>query len=293
MNIAFNVNRLAMIGLGVTLKSLLDNCSNPSKINIYILCSDLNIEDKSNIHKLLLTYGLNEVKLIDFDVNEHFGTFSSLQGDLTTYGRLLLQDYVKEDAVLYLDADLVVELDVLTLEGFDFQGKGIAAVDGGKMKDALDHPFLCNEIGLGMDLAVFNAGIILFNLKYWREKDIKNQCLAFGKKYGTKLRSHDQTILNAFFAGNFAFLPLEFNMPWFAQNKRPEAKKVILHFVGSPKPWDVLGKYVHRGFSVWKSYLNADWEKAYYHYNQGEFLRAWHIRRSYARLLLLKMKSKN
>lgn len=293
MNIGFNVNRLGMIGLGVTLKSLLDNCSDSSKINIYILCSDLNIEDKSNIQKLLLKYSLNEIKLIDFDVNEHFGTFSSLQGDLTTYGRLLLQDYVKGDSVLYLDADLVVELDVLSLEGFDFQGKGIAAVDGGKMSAALDHPFLCNEIGLGMDLTVFNAGIILFNLKFWREQDIKNQCLAFGKKYETKLRSHDQTILNAFFAGNFAFLPLEFNMLWFAQNKRPEAKKVILHFVGSPKPWDVLGKYVHRGYAVWKSYLNADWEKAYYHYNQGEFLRTWHIRRSYARLLLLKMKSKN
>lgn len=293
MNIAFNINRLAMIGLGVTLNSLLDNCSNPQKLNIYILCADLNHDDKENIHKLLFRYGLSKVALIDFNVKEHFGVFNSLQGNWTPYGRLLLQDYILEDTVLYLDADLVVEVDILLLEDFDFQGKAIAAVNGGQMRYALDNRFLCNEIGLDPNLFVFNSGILLMNLKVWREKDIKNQCLTFGRRYADKLISHDQTILNALFAGNFAFLALEFNIPWYGNIKRAErvdGKRGILHFVGSPKPWDLFGRYFHKGFSVWITYLDSNWKKTYYNYNYSEYLRAWHIRRSYVRIFILNLK---
>lgn len=293
MNIAFNINRLAMVGLGVTLNSLLKNCSDPQKLNIYILCADLNHDDKENIYKLLKRYGLIKIELIDFNAKEHFGTFSSLQGDLTNYGRLLLQDYILDEKVLYLDADLVVELDVLSLENFDFQGKAIAAVNAGELRFALDYSFLNNDIGLDLDLPVFNSGIVLFNLKMWREKDIKSKCLTFGQKYSTKLISHDQTILNALFAGNFAYLPDEFNLPWYAHINKPVSKKAILHFVGSPKPWDLFGRYFHKGFSVWKSYLDTFWKKAYYNYNYNDFLRAWHIRRSYARTLMVKIKSNN
>ena len=290
MNIAFNINRLALIGLGVTLNSLLKNCSNPEKLNFYMLCADLNHSDKENIHTLLNKFGVSNIHLIDFDVKEHFGIFGSLQGDWTAYGRLLLQDYVLDDAVLYLDADLVIELDVLSLEGFDFQGKAIAAVDGGQMRYALDNPFLCNEIGLAPDIAVFNSGILLMNLKLWREKDIKSQCLSFGKKYFDKLISHDQTILNALFAGNFAFLPTEFNVPWYANFKRPKTKRVILHFVGSPKPWDLFGSFFHKGYKVWESYLDDEWKKSYYKHTYSDLVRARHIRKSYVKIFIQKLK---
>lgn len=291
MNIAFNINKLAMKGLGVTLDSLFKNISNSKKLTIYILCADLNPDDKENIHRLLSKYTFANTIFIDIDVNEHFGNFSSLQGDLTTYLRLLLQDFILEDTVLYLDADLVVEVDVSTLEDFDFQGKALAAVNAGPMRFALDSAFLCTEIGLSSEVDVFNAGILLFNLKFWRENDIKKQCLAFGEKYSKKLISHDQTILNALFSGNFAFLPSEFNIPWYANIERPSYKKGILHFVGSPKPWDLFGRYFHKGFSVWKSYLDLDWEKAYFNHNYNDILRLWHIRRSYVKLFILKIKS--
>ena len=292
MNIAFNINRLAMIGLGVTLNSLLKNCSNPKKINIYILCADLNQDDKENIYKLLFGYGLINVELIDFNAKEHFGNFKSLQGDWTAYGRILLQDYILEDTVLYLDADLVIELDVMKLEGFDFEGKAIAAVNGGPIRYSLENLFFCDEIGINPEVASFNSGVLLMNLKVWRQNDIKNQCLAFGRSYPNKLKSADQTILNGLFAGNFAFLPNEFNLPWYAHSDRPRSKKAILHFVGSPKPWDLFGKYFHNGFLVWKSYLDTAWKKAYYNHNYNDFLRVWHIRKSYARSFMLKNKIK-
>jgi lipopolysaccharide biosynthesis glycosyltransferase len=292
MNIAFNINKLALIGLGVTLNSLLKNCSEPRKLNFYILCADLNSSDKKSISNLLFRFGISNEVFIDFNVKEHFGSFRPLQGDLTSYGRLLLQDYILEDSALYLDADLVVEVDVLSLDGFDFQGKAIAAINAGAMRYALDNSFLCNEIGLDPDISVFNSGILLFNLKMWRKKDIKCQCMNFAESYSDKLISHDQTVLNALFAGNFAYLPEQFNTAWYANINRPINKKAILHFVGSPKPWDIFGRYLHKGFPVWYSYLDAEWEKKYYKWTYSQFLRAWYIRRSVARAFIIKIKLK-
>lgn len=290
MNIAFSINRLAMIGLGVTLNSLFKNCSDPERLNIYILCADLNLDDKKNIYKLLNKYSLTTVELIDFNAKKHFGNLPSLHQDWTTYGRLLLQELIKDDAVLYLDADLVVELDVLALEDFDFQGKAIAAVNGGPIRFSLENKFFCNDIGINPDTTSFNAGILLLNLKIWRDNDIKNKCLTFALAYPDRLRSHDQTILNSLFAGNFAYLPDEYNLAWYSHINKPKSKKAILHFVGSPKPWDLFGRYFHKGFSVWMSHLDLEWKKKYYKYTYNDFLRAWYLRRSYARSFILKRK---
>jgi lipopolysaccharide biosynthesis glycosyltransferase len=291
VNIAFNINKLALIGLGVTLNSLLKNCSDPQKLNFYVLCADLNSSDKKNISTLLLRYGITNGVFIDFNAKEHFGHLKSLQGDWTTYGRLLLQDFILDDSVLYLDADLVIELDVLPLKSFDFEGKALAAVNGGHVKFSLENVFFCNELGIKPELAAFNAGILLINLRFWRENDIKNQCLSFGSRYSNKLRSADQTILNALFAGNFTYLPSQFNTFWYAQKKRPVIESAILHFVGSPKPWDLFGSFSHEGFSVWINYLDPEWKKAYYKKNYNDIIRAWHIRRSYIKLFILKIKS--
>jgi lipopolysaccharide biosynthesis glycosyltransferase len=290
MNLAFNINRLALIGLGVTLNSLLKNCSDPKKLTIYILCADLNQEDKNNINILLLRYGTTNGVFIDFNAKENFGNFNSLHGDYTCYGRLLLADYILADSVLYLDADLVIELDVLAIEFFDFQSKAIAAVNAGEIQYTLENKFFCNELGLKPNLSIFNSGILLINLKMWREKEIKVECLNFASSHPSKLTG-DQTILNALFAGNFAFLPTQFNVAWYAHENRPIIELAILHFVGSPKPWDLFGSYFHRGFSVWKNYLDPEWKKAYYKKNYSDFLRAWHIRRSYAKSFILKIKS--
>jgi lipopolysaccharide biosynthesis glycosyltransferase len=291
MNIAFNINKLAMIGLGVTLNSLIFNCSNPQKLKFYFLCAGLSNEDKNNIKLLLEKKGLNDATIIDFNPEEHFGHLKSLHGDYTAYGRLLLQDLIQEDSVLYLDADLVVELDVLDIEHFSFEGKALAAVNGGEIKYTLENGFFCTQLGLSPNLSSFNSGILYINLKMWREKDIKNQCLVFGKKHSNELKAADQTILNALFAGNFACLPVEFNCAWYAKDQRPNVvKAAILHFVGSPKPWDVFGRFIHNGHSVWESYLDKEWRAAYYKATLDDFARAWRLRRSYLRTIKNKIK---
>lgn len=291
MDIAFCINRLGLAGLGGTLTSLIRNCSDTRKLKIWVFCVDFTNKEKHSIVKLLESeqfYG--DYDFVDFDPASVFRSFTSLHGDWTTYGRLLLADYLDVNQVLYLDYDLLIELDVLQVANFDFKGQFLAAVGGGKFKHALGSEFYENKVGVDPDLDFFNAGVLLFNLREWRSKKLKEKCLDIARQYHSELPIVDESLLNLLCKGNFAKLPLSFNCPWYAFMPRPTvAEKMIVHFVGSPKPWDPLGSYLHNGYADWKKYSNEEWNANFGRYTPAQMTRAWHIRRSYIRCIRNRM----
>lgn len=292
MNIAFNINSLGLYGLGNTLSSLIRNCSSVNQLKFWFLCAYLTKHEKDKIIKHLKSEGFSGVyNFIDFDPISIFGKFRSLHGDWTVYGRLLLPEIIQEDSVLYLDSDLIIETDVLAISNFNFEKFSLAAVESGVLRTALENRFYINMLGLSPDLSSFNSGVLLFNLKEWRSKNIKQDWMRIAESYPMELLSADQSLLNAVFAGNFAKLPPEFNCPWYAQESKPSvSKKMIIHFVGSPKPWDPLGFIIHRGYNTWKKYLHPNWRSNSFPITYLELKRVWAIRRSYAKVIREKIR---
>jgi len=282
MDIVFNVNPLGLEGLAASLTSLVRNCSQTEKTTLWFLCSGLAVSDKDNISLLLDGEDFKgAVEFIDFDAQSIFGHLRSLHGDWTSYGRLLIPDIVKSDSALYLDADLVIELDVLRLRNFNFDGHILGAVHGSEVKHTLDTTFLTQRLNIPEDTAYFNAGVILFNLKKWRAERIEDDWKTTSDKYPGELISHDQTLLNALCMGKFARLPSEFNVPWRPNKARPaNTDSAILHYVGSPKPWDWCGAHIHKGYDTWSSYTPAFWKKHYRKMTSDKIQRTWKIRRS-------------
>src|SRR6056297_2111461 len=156
MDIVFNVNPLGLEGLAASLTSLVRNCSQTEKTTLWFLCSGLAVSDKDNISLLLDGEDFKgAVEFIDFDAQSIFGHLRSLHGDWTSYGRLLIPDIVKSDSALYLDADLVIELDVLRLRNFNFDGHILGAVHGSEVKHTLDTTFLTQRLNIPEDTAYF------------------------------------------------------------------------------------------------------------------------------------------
>lgn len=293
MDIAFCINKLALIGFGVTISSLVKNCSDTRRLSIWILCSDLKEADKIEIKRLLVAEKFQgNLNILDVDFKSHFGQFRSLHGDWTAYGRLLLPSVLMNvSKVLYLDSDLVVEVDVLELEDINLGNYPLAAVVGAQIKHALEHDLFLSEFALTPEDKYFNSGVLFINLGFWRDNNIYQECRRIAFKYSNRLLAVDQTILNALFSSNFKILPEKFNCPWYADRERPtKAKDMILHYVGSPKPWDIGGKFLHIGFANWVYYLDVKWRKDYFKYDLGSWLRAWRIRRSLFKIINKKLK---
>lgn len=293
MNIAFCINRLGLVGLGGALSSLIRNCSDQSKLRIWFLCAGMTSRDKERISKLLDDEKFSgSYKYIDFDPRQYFGVFPSLHGDWTAYGRLLLANLIDVDKVLYLDSDLIVEEDVLKVGAFNLAGHFLAAVGGGQFKYTLGNKFYINKIGLPPDADYFNSGVLLLNLNAWRQGDVLSKCIEIAKQYPTELPSHDQSLLNIVCGGSFAKLPFSFNCQWEANKPKPQvADRMVLHFIGSPKPWDPLGFILHNGYDVWYKYFNHEWYAFYGQLTLAEIVRIWHIRRSYIRCIMARIKA--
>ena len=282
MNIVFNVNNLGLEGLGATLVSLITNCSNSKKLKISFLCSDFKLEDKLNISQLLEEANFcGLVEFIDFDAKKIFGHLKPLHGDWTTFGRLLIADYINSDRALYLDADLLINLDILELDKIDLNESILAAVTGATVEYALECSFFIDKLKWPSDTPYFNAGVIIFNLKKWRTENYDQKWKNIAATYPDDLISHDQTLLNALSAGDFIKLPLSFNSAWFAKSEKPfNADQSIIHFIGSPKPWDYFGKIIHKGYAAWATYNTNFWEKNYGKMSKEKIIRTWNIRRS-------------
>jgi lipopolysaccharide biosynthesis glycosyltransferase len=290
MDIVFNINYWGLTGLGATLTSLIRNCSDNKALTLWFLCSDMQPTDKSNILQLLKDEKFEgQTQFIDFDAQKTFGHLRSLHGDWTTYGRLLISKIIPSDTALYLDADLVVLIDVLALKNLDFSNHILAAVFGCTLDWAYDKSFFINKLNWPLDTHYFNAGIIFFNLKKWRETDTDKKWKALTEKYPNDILSHDQTVLNALCKGQFALLPASFNTPWNPATDRPQnSEKAILHFVGSPKPWDVLGHIIHKGYATWHAYNTPFWRQQYRVVTPESLKRAWAIKGS----LILNLKKR-
>jgi lipopolysaccharide biosynthesis glycosyltransferase len=287
MDIVFNINQLGLEGLGATLTSLIRNCSSPHELKLCFLCSDMHENDKNNINHLLRIEEFSgSATYVDFDAKEIFGHLRSLHGDWTGYGRLLIEKYIQSDIALYLDADLVVCTDVLKIKNFDFQGKILAAVRGSTVSWALERTFFIEKLKFRPETDYFNSGVVLFNLKEWKAVDAGTKWKIIAEKYPNELLSIDQTLLNAVCEGNFAHLPPEFNNPWYPGKEEPEnAENSIIHFVGSPKPWDIFGKIIHEGYKIWNAYNTTVWKNAYSKITLNKLKRTWKIKNSLLRQL--------
>lgn len=282
MYVVFNINFLGLEGLGATLVSLVKHCSNTKELKLLFLCSNVRPKDKNNIVRLLKYVHYNgETQFVDYNANELYGHLRSLHGDWTTYGRLMIPNLIKSDFALYLDADLLVTTDVLDLKEVAFNDALLAAVRGSEVVKTFDSSFLINRLNWQPNCEYFNAGVLLFNLHKWRTENVDAKWQLIAEKYPSELLSHDQTLLNALCEGRFARLPKHFNVLWRPAKPKPDINEgTILHFVGAPKPWDLFGKFIHKGYSQWKSYELKFWRKEYGGISIDKVKRAWKIKGS-------------
>ncbi|MBS1745632.1 MAG: glycosyltransferase family 8 protein [Bacteroidetes bacterium] len=287
MVVCFCLNNLGALGLGASLASLIKQCSY-TQLKIYFLCSLLDEKIKDSIARLLSELNFTGSYIfIDFDAQKVFGKYKPLQSDWAAYGCLLIPELINEEKVLYLDTDLIIETDISDIFNESLQNFVIGAVPSTPIQYALEHNFFCNTLGIDPTLSTFNSGVLFINIERWRVVDISDGLRVLGEAYPQELLSADQALLNAYFAGNFFKLDEKYNVHWYPNQSPVENNGSIFHFVGSPKPWDYFGKYLHSGYDKWKVYSSDKWYREISNAKRGmQLRRAWAIRKSYLKTML-------
>ncbi|NDW18226.1 glycosyltransferase family 8 protein [Dysgonomonas sp. 216] len=251
MNIALCTDNNYVMPCGITIISLLEN-NRDNKIVLHIVGMGLSDYSKGKLSDIIAQY--KNASVFFYEMDEDFlKPYGFLLGNskylsFATYIRLFLGDLLPADVkkVLYLDSDIIIAKNLIELWNTDITGYSVAGIPD---LGAFD-PHVFETLGYPSKFEYVNAGVLLINLSYWREKNLIKVFLEFYKNKYSKLTMNDQDIINGTLYDSKLLLPIKFNVIdfYYLTKKRNvyqyqddinEAIEdpVIIHFNSINKPW--------------------------------------------------------
>lgn len=270
---------------GVSMTSLFEN--NKDMDDIHVLYIERGLSEK-NKHKLYTTaekYNrtIDFIEMPDWAKIFNINIKSCKSGWLGFgFNRLFLTEYIPEevDRVLYLDSDTIIESSLKELWNTNMNDYYLAGVD-----DCLSSKYR-KIVGIDENGTYCNSGVLLINLKKWREDNIVKKFLRILEENNGYFVFNEQSILNSVFSGKIKVLPQNYNVNTLVYlfnykelmrlrkpyrfSYRPEellqAKEnpVITHFTGNfyvaKRPWIENSDHPHKdaylkykSLSLWKN----------------------------------------
>jgi lipopolysaccharide biosynthesis glycosyltransferase len=178
---------------------------------------------------------------------------------LSTFSRVFLGDVLPEtvDKILYLDCDILIRGDLTELWNEPFDGCVVIAARDVSCEVEFYTIADCPEMAGRAKDPYFNAGVLLVDVRRFRELQVKETCLDLIGRYGSKLRCYDQDVLNMALSGRWKQMswrwnylaPLAFvgNSALHRSVALPAqyADPRLVHFIYQFKPWQsaYLGPY--------------------------------------------------
>ena len=223
--------------LDVAVSSLIANASNDYCYRIIVLNTGLSPESIAKV-KQNACAGFT-IDFVDISKQiEHIKTHLKdvYHFSVVTYYRLFIASlFPQYDKIVYLDCDLVVLGDISQLYHMDLGDNILGAVPDQFVKNTAQFRSYA-KIAIGVDPdSYINAGVLLMNLKAFREHNIEENFLRLITAYDFDLLDPDQAYLNYLCRGRIYLLPNGWNkepMPLLC-----EGEKKIVHYALYKKPW--------------------------------------------------------
>ena len=274
---------------GVMLTSLFEN-NKGINVNIHLLHGGLTddhieqITHQVNIYgQNIIFYRMDDNLFSDFPIGKSYQT-DHVGSSMATYYRLFLSQILPDniEKVIFLDGDILVLDSLKELWNIDMSDKAIAAV-ADSFNNEISH---YNRLRYPQNQGYFNAGVLLINLKYWREHNVQSLFIDYVANYPERLACHDQDVLNYVFKDVKKELPFKYNMlneywfdvrynmiSWEYEKHILDGQKnpVIIHFTCIPKPWYKNCKHPYKkmfdkykSMSLWSNVKEKRWTSIKY-----------------------------
>ncbi len=250
LNVVYTIDKNYLFHFCASLTSLLE--SNLDLIDKVYVVTDY--ESKYKFQKIKKFYKSKfdiQVLFLKTDLDNFKGLPITHHLTIATYFRLLIDIILPStiDKVLLLDSDTIIQGSIGDLCNISF-GENL---QNNHYLYAVNHKLNYNQLkrlnNINYDSEsgrYFNAGVLLINLKKWRDEKIHQLLLNNSKKYFNYLLWADQDILNITFEKKWGELDYRYNV--FDTINNFEESPVILHFAGSTKPWSFKSNhpYTHK-----------------------------------------------
>lgn len=278
--------------VGVSMLSALVNKSDDTCINFYILNNEVSVTSRLKLKSLCkefenVSITFHDVKPCIQKLSEYNVARQGKAQSLSSYARLFVSSLISDDVekILYLDADTIVEDDLSELFETDLTEPVGAVID-------ILPNFHKKYIGFSQKERYYNSGVLLINLKKWRQQSIEKKLFDHILSGNTNYSFHDQDLINILFKGNIKTLEPKYmtfipEYSWGKEKildltdldsesyysdqivKNAAVQPVIIHLVDSiyGRPWY---RYNNNPLKEkWISYLNRTEFKSTFQFNDN------------------------
>ena len=263
--------------LSVSLESLV---TNNKHVVVYILNNGIKENSVEKLKRQAERHGSTIHFMPLRSLKDYAGRELSCQKKITatTYFRLFLPEIMPEEVerVLYIDCDTLV-LDDLS----ELYNSHLINTCGNVAEPTA--PLMKRKVGLKPQDTYVNAGIMLIDLKRWREDGIDKKFISYIEEMDGNISFEDQGVINHVLKGKIDILPVRYNVetqyfdfgydgfsimkkdkPRYKEKDAIEAmdKPGIIHFTNSfasERPWVKGSK--HRYVDEWMKYKDrTEWK---------------------------------
>lgn len=274
----FCINDNWSIPAGVLIESILYYNKN-EKFTFHIITKSLSKKSLTAFNKIQTE---NPDAIINplFINDDNFKTLPIRENDhvtIETYFRLLLPDLLDKSIskILYLDCDILCTGKITDLFNTDISDYACAmspdtCYSNIEVFNRLDYPY---------ENGYFCAGVMLFNLDYWRKNDIGKKCIEYLNTEADKCLWHDQDAINKILNGKIKQIHPKYNiLPGFyyilPMNKNIFQKNKLFKVFIKKELWNDIIEAVNSPVLVHFSGTVKPWHKAYY---EKPFYNLWRL----------------
>ena len=274
LNILFQSSDYYAPFAGVMLTSLFENNKDMDQIVAYLMTSDMSEKNRSRFQALAEQYQ-RQIKLVDTKKIDDFlegNQAPKYNGAYTTYYKIFALSVIEDelDCLIYLDSDMVVTGSLSGLLTWDLGENAL-----GMCIDAV--PATYKKIIQCDSKVYYNAGMIVFDVKKWKESNGTNKIIDHMTKVQAAYPLVDQDFLNIVFSNQITTIPQKYNVNsgiliyknhelwlksygiknYYSKEEfiQSQQNPVILHCMGTfgMRPWCV-GEHPVR--EIWSRYMS-------------------------------------
>ena len=207
-NVCFATDNNYAQHVAVALTSLFVNNKNIDELEVYVLSNKITHKNINKIKEIEERFE-RSINFINVDnIEALIGIKVNVNAlSISTYLRLFLIKLLPKevDTVLYLDCDVIIDSNIDQIWECDIANNYVAGVI-----DTM-YPHYFEGIGLPLNKYYINAGVLLINLKKWRDDNVTNKFIQFIDRFKGDVPHLDQGVINGVFQDKL-ILDLKYNV---------------------------------------------------------------------------------
>ena len=231
---------------------------NKERLNIYLLYEKLSRENIDKIIDLINKNGGGSLFKYRCNFsNSNFRIFLrhiSKETFFRLYAPFILPKEV--DRVLYLDCDIIINGSIKELFEMPLDGNILAAAENIDPNPEL-YKRINARLGRPIESTYFNAGVLLIDLKAYRDFTTEEEINSFINENKNILLYQDQDVLNKMFDGKIKKLDKTYNYQIsHVRSENLEFDKKIIHYLSTPKPWSDMYRFPFHAVFYYKHLID-------------------------------------